>query len=167
MAGKVKTWVWVLLGVIVTCVVSVVAIAGAGFYFFTRHIETRTVSPAAATKEFEEAKAQFVGQKPLVELDRRGSFVRSNPDRPSSRNGRVPEELYVMAFDPDDGRVVRLKIPFWLLRLKTHGSNINFNGRRMDLEDLKLSVADLERFGPTLIVDHSGIDGKRVLVWSQ
>lgn len=167
MAGKVKTWVWVLLGVIVTCVVSVVAIAGAGFYFFTRHIETRTVSPAAATKEFEEVKAQFVGQKPLVELDRRGSFVRSNPDRPAARNGRVPEELYVMAFDPDDGRVVRLKIPFWLLRLKTHGSNINFNGRRMDLEDLKLSVADLERFGPTLIVDHSGIDGKRVLVWSQ
>ena len=159
MAGKVKTWVWVLLGVI--------AIAGAGFYFFTQHIETRTVSPATATKEFEEVKAQFVGQKPLVELDRRGSFVRSNPDRPSSRNGRVPEELYVMAFDPDDGRVVRLKIPFWLLRLKTHGSNINFNGRRMDLEDLKLSVADLERFGPTLIVDHSGIDGKRVLVWSQ
>ena len=167
MAGKVKTWVWVLLGVIVTCVVGVVAIAGAGFYFFTRHIETRTVSPATATREFEEVKAQFVGQKPLVELDRRGSFVRSNPDRPSSRNGRVPEELYVMAFDPDDGRVVRLKIPFWLLRLKTHGSNINFNGRRMDLEDLKLSVADLERFGPTLIVDHSGIDGKRVLVWSQ
>lgn len=167
MAGKVKTWVWVLLGVIVTCVVGVIAIAGAGFYFFTRHIETRTVSPATATKEFEEVKAQFVGQKPLVELDRRGSFVRSNPDRPSSRNGRVPEELYVMAFDPDDGRVVRLKIPFWLLRLKTHGSNINFNGRRMDLEDLKLSVADLERFGPTLIVDHSGIDGKRVLVWSQ
>ena len=167
MAGKVKTWVWVLLGVIVTCVVGVVAIAGAGFYFFTRHIETRTVSPATATKEFEEVKAQFVGQKPLVELDRRGSFVRSNPDRPAARNGRVPEELYVMAFDPDDGRVVRLKIPFWLLRLKTHGSNINFNGRRMDLEDLKLSVADLERFGPTLIVDHSGIDGKRVLVWSQ
>lgn len=167
MAGKVKTWVWVLLGVIVTCVVGVIAIAGAGFYFFTRHIETRTVSPATATREFEEVKAQFVGQKPLVELDRRGSFVRSNPDRPSSRNGRVPEELYVMAFDPDDGRVVRLKIPFWLLRLKTHGSNINFNGRRMDLEDLKLSVADLERFGPTLIVDHSGIDGKRVLVWSQ
>ena len=167
MAGKVKTWVWVVLGVIVACVVGVVAIAGAGFYFFTRHIETRTVSPAAAGKEFEEVKAQFVGQKPLVELDRHGTFVRSNPDRPAARNGRVPEELYVMAFDPDDGRVVRLKIPFWLLRLKTHGSNINFNGRRMDLEDLKLSVADLERYGPTLIVDHTGVDGKRVLVWSQ
>ena len=37
----------------------------------------------------------------------------------------------------------------------------------MDLEDLKLSVEDLERFGPTLIVDQTSADGKRVLVWSQ
>ena len=167
MAGRVKTWVWVVLGVVVTCVVAVVAIAGAGFYFFTRHIETRTMSPAAASHDFEEVKARFVGQKPLVELDRHGSFVRSNPGRSAPRNGRLPEQLYVMAFDPDDGRVVRLTIPFWLLRMKTGGGNINFNGSRMNLEDLKLSVADLERFGPTLIVDHSSADGKRVLVWSQ
>ena len=72
-----------------------------------------------------------------------------------------------MAFDPDDGRVVRLAIPFWLLRLKTGGGSIDFNGNRMNLEDLKLSVADLERFGPTLIVDHASADGNRVLVWSQ
>jgi hypothetical protein len=166
-AGKVKTWVWVVLGVLVTCVVAVIAIAGAGFYFFTRHIETRTTTPAAASRDFEEVKARFVGQKPLVELDRHGSFVRSNPERPAPRNGRVPEQLYVMAFDPEDGRVVRLTIPFWLLRMKTDGGNIDFNGNRMNLEDLKLSVADLERFGPTLIVDHASSNGKRVLVWSQ
>ena len=37
----------------------------------------------------------------------------------------------------------------------------------MDLEDLKLTVEDLERFGPTLIVDHRSTSGERVLVWSQ
>jgi hypothetical protein len=157
----------VVLGVLVTCVVAVIAIVGVGFYVFTRHIETRTVTPATASREFEEVKTQFAGQKPLVELDRQGNFVRSNPDRPASRNGRTPEQLNVMAFDPDDDRVVRIQIPFWLLRLKSGSSAINFNGRRMDLEDLKLSVAELERFGPTLIVDHSSTDGKRVLVWSQ
>ena len=112
-------------------------------------------------------KAQFAGQKPLVELDRHGNFVRSNPDRPARANGRVPDQLYVLAFDPDDGRIVQLTIPFWLLRLKTGGGSIDFNGERMDLEDLKLTVADLERFGPTLIVDHTSTDGNRVLVWSQ
>jgi hypothetical protein len=153
--------------VLVTCVVAVIAIAGVGFYFFSQHIETRTVSAATASRDFAEVTARFVGQKPLVELDRHGNFVRSNPDRPARRNRAVPEQLYVMAFDPDDGRVVRLAIPFWLLRLKTGGGNIDFNGNKMNLEDLRLSVADLERFGPSLIVDHASADGNRVLVWSQ
>jgi hypothetical protein len=72
-----------------------------------------------------------------------------------------------MAFDPDDGRVVTLTIPFWLLRLKMRGATIDLNGRSMDLEDLRLTVEDLERFGPTLIVDFTSPDGERVLVWSQ
>jgi hypothetical protein len=72
-----------------------------------------------------------------------------------------------MAFDPEDGRVVRLAIPFWLLRLKTGRGSIDLNGSRMNLEDLKLSVAELERFGPSLIVDHTSPEGDRVLVWSQ
>ena len=64
--------------------------------------------------------------------------------------------------------MVRVTIPFWLLRLKVGGTTIDLNrGGKMDLEDLKLSVEDLERFGPTLIVDHSSRDGERVLVWSQ
>ena len=166
MAGKVKTWVWVALAIIVTGIVAVVAIAGIGFYFFTQHIDTRTVSASVASRDFDAVKAKFIGQKPLVELDRHGTFLRSNPERPKAA-GRVPEELLVMAFDPDDGRIVRVTIPFWLLRLKTGGGSIDLNGRRMDLEDLKLRVADLERFGPTLILDHAREDGNRVLVWSQ
>jgi hypothetical protein len=74
----------------------------------------------------------------------------------------------VLAFDPDDsGRIERVTIPFWLLRLNLRGSTIDFNGARMDLEDLKLTVEDLERFGPTLLIDHANRDGERVLVWSQ
>jgi len=37
----------------------------------------------------------------------------------------------------------------------------------MDLEKLRLTVEDLERFGPTLILDHKDSDGARVLIWSQ
>jgi hypothetical protein len=166
-AGRVKTWVWVILAALVACVVAVIAIAGAGFYFFTRHIQTHTVTAAAASRDFDAVKARFAGQKPLVELDRRGNFLRSNPERQPLQNGRVPEHLFVMAFDPDDGREVRIEIPYWLLRLKTGGGHIDFNGNRMNLEDLRLSVSDLERFGPTLIVDHSSAEGNRVLVWSQ
>jgi hypothetical protein len=169
-AGKLRTWVVVVLGVILAVFVGIVAVAGAGYYFFKRHIQTREASSAMATRDFDEVRLRFNGQKALVELDSHGNFVKSNPGARSSRSGAVPEQLNVLAFDADDGgvgRVVRVSIPFWLLRLKTGGGNIDFNGKRMNLDDLRLSVEDLERYGPTLIVDHSSVDGNRVLVWSQ
>jgi hypothetical protein len=166
MAGKVKTWVWVVIGIVVFCVVGAVAVAGMGYYFFTKHFDTKVTSPARATVEFEQVKAQFTGQKPLIELDERGRFLRANPDRPNRSDNRRPDQLFVLAFDPDDERIVKVTIPFWLLRLKAHGT-VDFNGGQLELEDLKLTVEDLERFGPTLIVDHKSSGGERVLVWSQ
>jgi hypothetical protein len=166
-AGKVKTWVWVLVSLAVIGILGVIAIAGVGFYFFTKHIETREVTRPVAAKEFEAVKAAFPGQKPLIELDSRGEFLRAHLDRPIPANARVPETLHLLAFDPSDGRIVRFNLPFWLLKMKAGNATIDLNGNRMDLEDLRVSVKDLERFGPALIVDHKGADGGRVLVWSQ
>ena len=167
MAGKVKAWVWVIIAVVVIGVLCVVAIAGIGLYFFSQHVETRTASPANAARDFEQVKARFAGQKPLIELDDHGRYLRSNTDRTPPANAKSPESINVMAFDPDDGRIVRLTIPFWLVRMKMRGATIDLNGNHMDLEDLRLTAEDLERFGPTLIVDHKNSSGERVLVWSQ
>lgn len=167
MAGKVKTWVWVVLGIVVVGILCVIAVAGVGLYFFSQHVQTHAASPANAAREFEQIEGRFTGQKPLIELDSQGRYLRANTDRNPPPNAKVPDALCVIAFDPGEGRIVRINIPFWLLRMKMHGTTIDFNGRRMDLEDLKLSVEDLERFGPTLIVDHKNASGERVLVWSQ
>jgi hypothetical protein len=166
MAGKIKTWIWIIVSVVVICILGAVAVAGMGYYFFTKHFDTKVTSPASATVEFEQVKAQFIGQKPLIELDERGRFLRANPDRSGRTDTRRPDQLYVLAFDPDDERIVKVTVPFWLLRLKARGT-IDFNGGQLELEDLKLTVEDLERFGPTLIVDHKSSGGERVLVWSQ
>jgi hypothetical protein len=167
MAGKVKTWVWVVLAVVVIGVLGVVAMAGVGLYFFSQHIDTKTVSPANAARDFEQVKGRFTGQRPLIELDDHGRYLRSNTDRKPPANSKPPESLNVMAFDPDEGRIVRVNIPFWLVRMKMRGTTIDFNGNHMNLEDLKLTVEDLERFGSTLIIDHRNTSGERVLVWSQ
>jgi hypothetical protein len=112
-------------------------------------------------------KAGFGGQKPLIELDSRGQFLRAHTDRPVPQHVTTPDQLYLLAFDPKDQRIVRFSLPFWLLRMKAGNTTIDLNGNRMDLEDLRLTVADLERFGPTLIVDHQTPEGERVLVWSK
>ena len=167
MAGKIKTWVWVVISVAVVCILCLVTVAGVGFYFVSKHIDTKEVSPAAAAKEFEAVKAGFEGQKPLIELDSKGQFLRAHTDRPAPRHVNTPDQLYLLAFDPKDQRIVRFSLPFWLLRMKAGNTTIDLNGNRMDLEDLRLTVADLERFDPTLIVDHQSTDGERVLVWSK
>ena len=167
MAGKVKTWVWVVMAIVVVGILCLVAMAGFGFYYASQHIETRAASPESAAKDFEEVRARFSGQKPLIELDDRGHFVRAHTDRKAALHARVPESVHVLAYDPDEGRLVRLSIPFWLIRLKTGNASIDFNGRKMDLDDLRLSVDDLERYGSTLIAEHKTPDGSHVIVWSQ
>jgi hypothetical protein len=166
-AGKVKTWVWVVVAIAVVGILTIVAIAGVATYFVARHIETTEATPADAAAEFDRVKSEFDGQRPLIELDSRGHFVKAHTDRPVPQDARRPEELRLLAFDPRDRRIVRFTIPFWLLRLKAGKATIDLNGNRMDLEDLRLSVEDLERYGPTLIVDHKSPDGERVLVWSR
>jgi hypothetical protein len=166
MAGKLKTWIWIVAGIVIIGIICVVAMAGAGFYFFSRHFDTQVVSRESAGEQFDDVKARFAKQQPLIELDEHGRFLRANVDRPANPNTKIPDQLFVLAFDPHDRRIVRVTLPFWLLRMKPRGT-IDFNASRVDLEDLKLTVEDLERFGPTLIVDHQGMSGERVLVWSQ
>jgi hypothetical protein len=167
MAVKLKTWIWIVVSIFVVGILCVIAMAGAGMYFVSQNIKTKTVSAETAAGEFAAIRKQFSGQKALIELDEGGNYLRSNTDRPVPTNASRPEKLYVLAFDPDDGGLVRMSIPFWLLRMKSHGATIDFSGNRMDLEDLKLTVEDLERFGPTLILDQKNEGGDRVLVWSQ
>lgn len=167
MAVKVKTWVWVVIAIFVIGILGMIAIAGVGVYFFSQRIDTRAASTAEASRDFEEVRRRFENQKPLIELDERGRFRRANPDRPARGDAGAPENIFVLAFDPDDERIVRVSIPFWLLRMKMGGATIDLNGNKMDLEDLKVRVEDLERYGPTLIIDHRETSGDRVLVWSQ
>ena len=44
---------------------------------------------------------------------------------------------------------------------------IDFGSNSVSLEELKLTVADLDRLGPSLVLDQANEGGDRVLVWSQ
>lgn len=165
MAGKVKAWVWVVIGVVVFGILAVVAMAGAGLWFVRSHVDIRSTTTAAATEDFQSIRQRFVTQKPLIELDEHGTFLRANVDRPNGT--QRPQTLNVMAFDPHDEKVVRLEVPFWLLRLKGSGGRFDIGRNNVDLARMRLTVEDLERYGPILILDQRDNDGSRVLVWSQ
>ena len=165
MAGKVKTWVWVVVGVVVFGILGIIAMAAAGLWFVKSHVDIRTTTAAAATSDFQTIRARYANQKPLIELDEHGSFLRANTDRPAG--SQRPETLHFMAYDPRDDRVVKMGLPFWLLRFKMRGNRIDLGNSNVDFAKLRLTVEDLERFGPTLILDQQDSDGSRVLIWSQ
>lgn len=167
MAVKVKTWIWIVVAVVAIGILGVIAMAGVGFYLFSRHVETQAISADDAATRFAEVRTRYEAKQPVIELDERGDLLRTNPDRQAPDGAPSPTALYVMAYDADDSRIVRVSIPFWLLRMQQGHGRIDVGGRRMDLEEMKLTVEDLERLGPALIVDHRDQGGARVLVWSQ
>jgi hypothetical protein len=165
MAGRIKTWVWVVVGVVALGILCVIGLAAAGLWFVRSHVDIRQATTAGVTDEFQTIRARFAGQKPLIELDDHGNVFHANTDRPAGT--RRPESLNIIAFDPDDERVVKMDLPFWLLRFKMRGTRIDVGDGNIDLAKLRLTVEDLERFGPTLILDQKGGNGSRVLVWTQ
>ena len=165
MAGKVKTWVWVVIAIVICGILGVIAMAGVGLWFVKSHVDIRNTTAAAATEDFQAVRQRFANQKPLIELDEHGRFLRANSDRPAGTER--PQMLTVMVFDPRDERVVRAELPFWMLRLKMGGTRVGVGRGGFDMAQLHITVEDLERYGPTLILDQKDTDGSRVVVWSQ
>ena len=163
--SKVPTWVWIVVGVVTLGILCVITLAAAGLWFVRSHVNVQPTTVAAATTDFQTIRERFANQKPLIELDDHGNFVHANTDRPNGT--KQPDSLNVMAFDAREEHVVRVEIPFWILRLKTRGTLVDVGSGNIDLQKLRLTVDDLQRFGPTLIVDHKDMNGSRVLVWSQ
>jgi hypothetical protein len=164
MAGKVKAWVWIVVGIVVFGILGVIAMAAAGLWFVKSHVNIQSTTQAVASADFQTVRARFANQRPLIELDERGNFMHANTDRPAS--SQRPNTLTILAFDSHDEKIVRVELPFWLLRLKP-SSRVDVGGSNVDLAKLRLTVEDLERFGPTLILDQKDSDGSRVLIWSQ
>lgn len=156
---------WIVLGIFGFLVLCVVAFAAFGFYFVTQNLDMTQASPSEASLSFEDVRAKFPDGPILrIDPDERVTVTRQPPDAaPAER----PTRMHVMAYDPDDERIVRVTIPFWLLRMGRENIKLG-TGRGGDIqfEQLRITAEELERYGPTLLVDHTDRDS-RVLVWTQ
>jgi hypothetical protein len=161
-----KTWLWIILGGLGLCLMALFAVAGAGVYFVAQHFDTEPVSGADALRAFDNARDRFKDAKPLFELDdrERPRLTRQLSTLPTS--SVKPEHLWILAWDPDEGRTVKISLPFWILRLGRQNIKIG-GGRDFDLERLNIDLRDLERVGPLLLLDQRSTSGERVLIWTQ
>ena len=159
MANTKKTWIYILVAVFIIAGLGAIGLVAGSAYWISRHVSSQLTSTESAEAELDRVRARFAGQQPLVEFngDSDNPTVRRLP-RPAESIGNVEmRALHARVFDPDDGKIVRADIPFWLIRL---GKSFSFmpNMGAVTLEDL-------ERHGPGLIVNGHGDEGQQVLVW--
>jgi len=164
--GSRKTWIWIIVACLALGVVAMAAVAGLGLYFVASHISTGRTSSADALRTFDEVRAEFKDARPLFEIDSHDEPrpTRRLTDLPASST--KPKNLWILAWDPDDERLSKISLPFWILRMGKQNIDVRHDGG-FDLDKLDLDVDELERVGPVLIFDFRTSDGERVLVWTR
>jgi hypothetical protein len=162
-----KTWVWIVVGVVGVGVVALIATAGAGIYFVTHHIQTEGSTSDEAVHAIDAAKAALASQRPLYEIDPDAEprLARPLADIPSAVP--KPEFVWMIAWDPDDQRLIKVSMPLWMLRFGRQRITVKRDEQAFDLAKLDLDVAEIERIGPSLLLDFKNRAGARVLVWTR
>jgi len=95
--------------------------------------------------------------------------ARAQAERDQRRPGRA-HRLNVLAFDPEEGKLVRVSLPIWLARkIEGHVDLGDEGGRAMERSvgrslARRIHVQDLAAAGRGLIADVEDDDGQ-VLVW--
>jgi hypothetical protein len=174
-----RTWLTVLLAVVIVAAVLGLSALGGLIYFFYSRVHTETVTEATAAERLEQHRQRFAGREPLVEI-RSGNEVVVHR-RPAAAGGEPSrlQTLRLFVYDASDGQLVDASLPFWLLRLAPDG-NVSMatesggrvelstaDGGEVDLDRLGLTVKDLEAHGPGLIVDHRDPRGGHILIWTE
>lgn len=139
------------------------AVAGTVVYVVLRSLEITAASPVAASEEIEMVRRRFANRAPLVAMPAGGGTPRVNRPDPSAPRQRITK-LHARIWQPGDGQLVRLSFPAWALHA---GGPKDFALRALNLGSLSVTLEDVERHGPGLIVDFATPDGSRVLVWAE
>ena len=162
-----RTWFWIIGGTAAAGLMGLVCLAGAGVYYVSRHVHAETSNSADAIRAFDRITGDFGDRKALYELDARDhpQLTTSLASLPTS--SRRPSSLMVQAWNPEDERLVRLSLPFWLLRFTPDKMRTSRRDGRFDMHELQLDIPELERIGPALVLDYRNQDGVRVLLWTE
>jgi hypothetical protein len=151
-----------------TAIVLSLVVAAVGF--IVSHRTSVTASPRSAESEFAELRTRFAGQQPLLDM---GARRVSEPSR-EPQTATALRSFHSVIFDTRGGqRVVRIAVPYWFARLYADrrgdfrwlGQLTFLDDTEFDPEAIRLSLDQLERHGPGLIVDYRHPTGGQFIAW--
>jgi len=156
--AKRKTWIAIVLTVMAVCGVAIIALVGGSVYWIATHVEHEVTSSPDAANEFARERERFANQQPVLEMSGgdRPSMVRRTP-APAARPTGPMQTLHARFYDPEAGELTRADVPFWLIRA---ASSLTF------LPEMgSLTLEEIEKHGPGLLVNGSGETGEQILIW--
>jgi hypothetical protein len=162
-----KTWVSIVIAALIIAGLVVAGFVGGTYVFLRSHLHGEDIDPDRARAEIAGTRARFGGVTPLIELASDGQPVlHRNP----TGERRPVNTLHVLQYDPRAGHVSRIDLPGWVVRAVSAGgrirlANLGFSDEG-DENMQRLTLEDLERHGPGLVLDVSQ-RGNQVLVWTE
>jgi hypothetical protein len=161
---KKRTWLWIVLGVFAFCVI--VAIGGIVLMaaFVRQSVSIADMDASAAENEFDAVRAQFAGQQALIQIvDGRPQLI----ERTTEGTAPPIKTMHIVAWDDDEEKLVRVSVPFWLLRLQSGPIRLNSYADGWDDRRVNIRVDDIERHGPGLLLDANDPNEGRVIIWAE
>jgi hypothetical protein len=156
-----RPWLkWTLIG-IVTLVLGWATIGGIAAYHVFRHMERRTTTEVQTLADFDAVHARFGTRPPLVEIvDPRSGDIRIN--RVEAAGARPIDTLHILSWNADDHELLKTQAPVWLLKFNTLTMLSRLG---IGPEKFRLTVDDIRRYGPGIVVDYGPAGSTRVLIW--
>ena len=160
-----KTVIAVVVSLVVIIGLLAAGIVGGTAFFIYRHVNGQFTPKENAEAQFAAQRAKFAGQQPLIEMPLGDEPVmHRSPDKP-------PHELHslhALVYDDRAGKLTHVDIPGWLLRMMSGGGRIRIaNLEVFDDDRDRVTLEDLERHGPGLILDLHRGRASQVLVWTE
>lgn len=169
MSENKRTWVSIVIAAVIIVGILAVSAVGGAAYFIYRHVHTQFTPMENAEEQFAAARARFAGQQPLIEIRKNDEALLHREVIPKTMPATKLDTLRVLAYDTHAGKMVNVSIPMWLLRIAPSNkfSFLNDNGIDFDSDRVHITLDDLERRGPGLLLDQADRRGSQVLVWTE
>ena len=162
-----RKWVTILLGVFLALGVCVVVAVGSAVYYIRSHVQSESVSRTTAGERFMQERRRFAGTEPLLEPGDRGRDLIVH--RADASAARQPiQRIRVLHYDSDEERLTDVTIPFGVVRwMRSDRGRFRMRSANVDLDwdQSDLTIEDLERHGPGLILDREERNGSNTLIW--
>jgi len=164
--AKKRAWLPIVGGIAVLLVFVIIA----GLFVAVSVVRDRveidtTQTEATVGDEFDRVRRQFPNQTPMLVFD--GETPRLSEAAKAGTSAAALENLHVLAWDPRDGELARFSLPFWLMRLQAKPFRVGDMVSTFENRSLEITVEDIERFGPGMLLDYADSRGARVIVWVQ